>query len=143
MTGLETLIAIRKVQPKLPVIMFSSLTERGAAIILEVLSLGASDYLTKPANTGSLEQTRSAPGPLPQPAKVLVGIYGDCALRHTPEAFKKVFPCGERNSFESARRGEGSYYLHRLNLNDDSRMVFMKGLDLIFCCYDQRRGCLY
>ena len=58
MTGLETLVAIRKIQPKLPVIMFSGLTERGAAITLEALSLGASDYLTKPSNTGSLDQTR-------------------------------------------------------------------------------------
>jgi len=59
MSGLETLVAIRKIYPKLPVIMFSTLTERGAATTLEALSLGASDYLTKPSNTGSLEQTRS------------------------------------------------------------------------------------
>ena len=57
MSGLETLSAIRKAYPRLPVIMFSTLTERGAAITLEALSLGASDYVTKPQNTGSLEQT--------------------------------------------------------------------------------------
>jgi two-component system chemotaxis response regulator CheB len=58
MSGIETLAAIRKTYPKLPVIMFSTLTERGASITLEALSLGASDYLAKPQNTGSLEQTR-------------------------------------------------------------------------------------
>jgi two-component system chemotaxis response regulator CheB len=33
--------------------MFSTLTERGAAATLDALSLGASDYATKPSNTGS------------------------------------------------------------------------------------------
>jgi two-component system, chemotaxis family, protein-glutamate methylesterase/glutaminase len=59
MPGIETLVAIRKLYPKLPVIMFSTLTERGAAITLEALSLGASDYLTKPGDSGSLEETRA------------------------------------------------------------------------------------
>jgi two-component system, chemotaxis family, protein-glutamate methylesterase/glutaminase len=53
MDGLQTLAAIRKLYPKLPVIMFSTLTERGAAATLDALSLGASDYATKPSNTGS------------------------------------------------------------------------------------------
>ena len=55
MDGLETLTAIRKDHPDLPVIMFSSLTERGAAITLDALSLGATDYVTKPVNQGSKE----------------------------------------------------------------------------------------
>jgi len=53
MDGLETLAAVRKLYPKMPVIMFSTLTERGAAATLDALSLGASDYATKPSNTGS------------------------------------------------------------------------------------------
>jgi two-component system, chemotaxis family, protein-glutamate methylesterase/glutaminase len=53
MNGLETLVEIRKLYPKLPVIMYSTLTERGAAATLDALSLGASDYATKPSNTGS------------------------------------------------------------------------------------------
>jgi two-component system chemotaxis response regulator CheB len=53
MDGLETLAAVRKLSPKLPVIMFSTLTERGAAATLDALALGASDYATKPSNTGS------------------------------------------------------------------------------------------
>jgi two-component system chemotaxis response regulator CheB len=57
MNGLETLAEIRKSYPKLPVIMFSTLTERGAATTLDALALGASDYVTKPGNTGSLEVT--------------------------------------------------------------------------------------
>jgi two-component system chemotaxis response regulator CheB len=63
LNGIQTLTEIRKLYPKLPVIMFSTLTERGAAITLEALALGASDYLTKPTNSSSLasamEQVRS------------------------------------------------------------------------------------
>jgi two-component system, chemotaxis family, protein-glutamate methylesterase/glutaminase len=53
MNGIEALAEIRKLYPKLPVIMFSTLTERGAAATLDALSLGASDYSTKPSNLGS------------------------------------------------------------------------------------------
>ncbi|MGB7586225.1 MAG: chemotaxis response regulator protein-glutamate methylesterase [Terriglobales bacterium] len=55
MNGLETLKELRKTHPKLPVIMFSTLTEHGATATLDALSLGASDYATKPSNTGSPE----------------------------------------------------------------------------------------
>ena len=54
LNGIETLKEIRRLYPSLPVIMFSTLTEQGAAITLEALSLGASDYMTKPTNSPSL-----------------------------------------------------------------------------------------
>jgi two-component system chemotaxis response regulator CheB len=54
MDGLKTLTAIRKIRPWLPVIMFSTLTERGASATLDALALGATDYVTKPANVGSV-----------------------------------------------------------------------------------------
>lgn len=54
MDGLETLAALRKTHPHLPVIMFSTRTERGAAITIDALMLGANDYVTKPANVGSV-----------------------------------------------------------------------------------------
>jgi two-component system chemotaxis response regulator CheB len=47
--GLATLREIRKSYPKLPVIMFSALTERGASATLDALALGATDYFAKPA----------------------------------------------------------------------------------------------
>jgi two-component system, chemotaxis family, protein-glutamate methylesterase/glutaminase len=53
MNGLETLAALRKLYPKLPVVRGRALTERGAAATLDALSLGASDYATKPSHTGS------------------------------------------------------------------------------------------
>ena len=52
--GLGTLRELRKTHPRLPVIMFSTLTERGATTTLDALALGANDYVTKPANVGSV-----------------------------------------------------------------------------------------
>lgn len=51
LNGLETLAQIRKLYPRLPTVMFSTLTEGGAAATLDALALGASDYATKPSNT--------------------------------------------------------------------------------------------
>jgi two-component system chemotaxis response regulator CheB len=55
MDGLETLRELRKTYPRLPVIMFSTLTERGAEATLDALSLGATDYFTKPTDAGGME----------------------------------------------------------------------------------------
>jgi two-component system chemotaxis response regulator CheB len=52
--GLATLARLRKTYPKLPVIMFSTLTQKGAVATINALSLGATDYVTKPANVGSV-----------------------------------------------------------------------------------------
>ncbi len=57
MDGLETLRHIRHKYPHLRVIMFSTLTERGAAVTLEALTLGADDYVTKASNEGSLDRS--------------------------------------------------------------------------------------
>jgi two-component system chemotaxis response regulator CheB len=54
MDGIETLRQIRKLAPRLPVIMFSTRTERGAAATVEALTAGASDYVAKPSNVGNV-----------------------------------------------------------------------------------------
>jgi len=60
MDGLEALRRIRRLYPDLRVIMFSTLTERGAASTFEALSLGADDYVTKAANVGSLDRSMAS-----------------------------------------------------------------------------------
>ena len=50
MNGLETIPGIRKILPRTPIIMFSTITEKGAEATLDALALGASDYLAKPSN---------------------------------------------------------------------------------------------
>jgi len=56
MDGLATLKQIRNRYPRLPVIMFSTLTERGAVSTLDALSLGATDYVTKPTTVADPAQ---------------------------------------------------------------------------------------
>lgn len=60
MDGLETLNHLRSSHPALPVIMFSTLTERGASATLTALERGARDYVTKPGNVGSLAESKEA-----------------------------------------------------------------------------------
>jgi two-component system chemotaxis response regulator CheB len=55
--GLETLRRLRHDYSYLRVIMFSTLTERGAAVTMEALTLGADDYVTKASNEGSLDRS--------------------------------------------------------------------------------------
>lgn len=50
MNGLQALPEIRKILPKTPIIMFSTLTEWGASATLDALALGATDYVAKPSN---------------------------------------------------------------------------------------------
>lgn len=57
MDGLETLRRVRRQFPRLRVIMFSTLTERGAAVTMEALTLGADDYVAKASNEGSLDRS--------------------------------------------------------------------------------------
>ena len=53
MDGLTALSLIMQARPT-PVVMVSSLTERGAQVTLEALALGAVDYIAKPGGTISL-----------------------------------------------------------------------------------------
>jgi two-component system chemotaxis response regulator CheB len=55
MDGLVTLRKLRAQGHKMPVIMCSSLTQRGAKVTLEALACGASDYVAKPAGQASRE----------------------------------------------------------------------------------------
>jgi two-component system, chemotaxis family, protein-glutamate methylesterase/glutaminase len=48
--GIGTLEVLRRLPRPPKIIMFSTLTERGAAVTVKALALGASDYVTKPAN---------------------------------------------------------------------------------------------
>lgn len=54
MNGLEALSALRRRDPRLPVIMCSTLTTRGARTTLEALARGATDYVSKPEGQKSL-----------------------------------------------------------------------------------------
>lgn len=56
MDGLETLVALRKTHPRLPVIMFSRHTQRGVEATVRALTLGADDYVPKPGDGVDVSQ---------------------------------------------------------------------------------------
>jgi len=61
MKGLDVLKALRRQFPRLPVLIFSSLTESTGNVTMDALAHGASDYITKPTTAGGvpfLEQAR-------------------------------------------------------------------------------------
>ena len=55
--GLGALEELRRRRIRLPIVMFSSLTERGGRKTLEALSLGAADYVTKPDSAKNLAES--------------------------------------------------------------------------------------
>src|ERR1017187_10295061 len=55
MDGLTTLRELRRRGNRMPVIMCSSLTQRGAKVTIEALAGGASDYVAKPAGQSGRE----------------------------------------------------------------------------------------
>jgi chemotaxis protein methyltransferase CheR len=63
------------------------------------------------------------------------GIYGDYAVRSTTDYFKrKYFTPVDEKKLQVRPEVKKLITFTRLNLQDDSKMLFMKGIDLIFCC---------
>lgn len=56
MDGIEAVIAIRKIDARVPIIMFSSLTMKGGQATFDALSFGATDYVTKPTKSGNMQE---------------------------------------------------------------------------------------
>jgi chemotaxis protein methyltransferase CheR len=63
------------------------------------------------------------------------GIYGEYALRNTSELLrKKYFKPVDDKRLQATDQLKSLIRFDRVNLNDDSKMTFLKGMDLIFCC---------
>lgn len=63
------------------------------------------------------------------------GVYGDYALRNTTDHYKrKYFSPVDEKKLQVRPEVKKLISFSRLNLQDDSKMLFMKGMDLIFCC---------
>ena len=90
MNGLETVRELRKIDARVPIIMFSTLTERGASSTLEALGLGATDYVTKPSNTDPNATLETVSQELIPKIRALCGISESAAraklLETTPVA---------------------------------------------------------
>ena len=80
------------------------------------------DILATDLNSNSLETARA-------------GIYGDYALRNVAEPLRrKYFRDAGNGRLEANDLLKSHIRFDRVNLSDDSKMVFLKGIDIIFCC---------
>ena len=103
MDGLETVRELRKIDSRVPIIMFSTLTERGAAVTLEALSLGATDYVTKPSNadmTATLDAISR---------ELIPKIRALCRLPETLTSFARPKPRCRLRRPRSTARPRGCY----------------------------------
>jgi chemotaxis protein methyltransferase CheR len=63
------------------------------------------------------------------------GIYGTYALRNTSELYRrKYFTPADGDKLQVKDEVRARITFSRLNLSDDTKMLFMKGMDLICCC---------
>src|SRR5271165_3717992 len=80
------------------------------------------DILATDLNDNSLETARA-------------GIYGEYALRNTSDALRrKYFKDVGNNKLQANELLKTPIRFDRINLRDDSKMLFQKGIDIIFCC---------
>lgn len=63
------------------------------------------------------------------------GIYGEYSLRSTSEALRrKYFKQHDEKRLQAGDQLKSIIRFDRVNLSDDRKMTFLKGIDLIFCC---------
>jgi chemotaxis protein methyltransferase CheR len=62
------------------------------------------------------------------------GVYGDYGLRNTPDRYKRRFMTPDGANFRVNDEVKSVITFSRVNLQDDSKMLFMKGMDIMFCC---------
>ena len=68
-------------------------------------------------------------------AAAKTGIYGEYALRSTTEPLRRrYFKPQDKNHLQVGEELKSLIRFDRVNLNDDSKMTFLKGMDVIFCC---------
>jgi chemotaxis protein methyltransferase CheR len=66
-------------------------------------------------------------------AKANEGLYDEYALRNTPAFFRQKYFAARGHRFAISEAVKERVNFSRLNLRDDSKVLFMKGNDVIFC----------
>ncbi|HTS07385.1 MAG TPA: protein-glutamate O-methyltransferase CheR [Candidatus Eisenbacteria bacterium] len=68
-------------------------------------------------------------------AAAKAGVYGEYSLRNTNEALrKKYFKPFDEKRLQATDQLKSIIRFERVNLSEDSKMTFLKGYDVIFCC---------
>jgi two-component system chemotaxis response regulator CheB len=105
MDGMEAIKEIRKFNKSVVIIVFSSLTHKGAEKTLEALNAGANDFVTKPENSsGKIEDSVTS---IKEELLPKIRAFRDRSNRasrtHTPISFKSESPSTVDNSSHSPR----------------------------------------
>lgn len=79
------------------------------------------EILATDLNEHSLEQARN-------------GVYGSYSTRNLTPYYQQKYFVAAGDQLQLLPEVRNSVTFSRLNLSDDSRMIFMKGLDIILCC---------
>jgi len=103
MDGISCLRELRKTYARMPVVMFSTLTERGAASTMDALAAGASDYVTKPSNVGSVTESRKNISDQLIPKLIALAGARRLVVRTAPLPPPTPVPNAERNGTGSRR----------------------------------------
>jgi chemotaxis protein methyltransferase CheR len=67
-------------------------------------------------------------------AKAQEGVYNDYAVRNVPPEFMRKYFTKVGPDYRVADSVRSHITFSRLNMLDDSKMLFMRGIDVIFCC---------
>src|ERR1035438_4281413 len=88
----------------------------------KLLARWAFDILATDLNDNSLEAARA-------------GIYGEYALRSTSDQLRRKYfkEVGEKK-LQANDLLKSQIRFDRINLRDDNKMLFQKGMDIVFCC---------
>ena len=62
------------------------------------------------------------------------GLYGDYAIRNLSPTIKQKYFTPQQDRLQVNPSLKSLINFSRLNLQDDARMLFMKSMDVIFCC---------
>ena len=103
MDGIAAVRELRKRHKQVPVIMFSTLSAAGATATLEALAAGATDYVTKPSNVGSVNESITAVRDELVPKIYALG--GRSRPGAAPPARPATGPAGSRPSAAPSRSG--------------------------------------
>ncbi len=62
------------------------------------------------------------------------GVYNAYSTRNLPALFREKYFAANGNDLQIDRNVKNYVNFSRLNLTDETKMLFMKGLDMILCC---------
>ncbi len=95
MTGLEALTVLREEGNEIPVIVFSTVTDRGAEATIDALALGARDYVTKPTKVGNfVEGVAQVREELLSRIRMFAGEHNRALARRAERSARAANPTG-------------------------------------------------